>query len=153
MGFRRALLGVLTPAVLTACGDGTIPEQGVAGLPMARALWEARGPSSYSFTVLRSCECLPGWTGPVNVVVSDGVVRSRAYTVTAEPVPADRQGLFPDVAGLFRMIEDASRAGAAWIEVIYDPGLGYPRRMVIDDDGVFGNDDELIYTTSAFDPH
>lgn len=92
-------------------------------------------------------------SGPVAVAVRDGVVESRAYGGTGERVDARYAELFPDVPGLFRLIDDAARRQAAWLEVIYDPALGYPSRIVIDYDGQHGNDDEVVYMISAFTAH
>lgn len=133
-------------AALAACGEATDPRVEIDGLAAARARWGERGPSDYTFTLTRSCFCLPEWTGPVTVLVK-GTVASRAYTETGEPVPAHLWEAFPDIPGLFHVVEQASAAGADLLEIVYDRELGYPRRIGIDYS--FGwADDEVGYLIS-----
>jgi hypothetical protein len=78
----------------------------------------------------RSCgECLP--EGALAVVVS---VSSGGTTVSlaqnGERIDA-QAGLYPDVEGLFDLIETHILAGAE-VEVEYDGDLGYPRSISID---------------------
>lgn len=143
---------LLIVAGLAACGERTGPESMIASVEAARARWAARGPAAYTMIVSRSCECLPEMSGPVAIEVRGGVLSSRTYTRTGKPVGATYAAVFPDVPGLFQLIEDAGRRGAFWVEVIYDPALGFPRRIVTDEDGTWGNDDEVVYSVGAFEP-
>jgi hypothetical protein len=120
------------PFVVLACslsgpGDERDP---LVRLEESRAKWVADGPSEYELAMRRSCgECLP--EGALAVVVS---VSSAGTTVSLaqngeriEPQP----GLYPDVEGLFDLIETHLLAGAE-VDVEYDPELGYPRSVSID---------------------
>ena len=136
---------------LLACDSGSF-----AGPPseLARAAaegrWAREAPASYRFTIHRSCECLPEMTGPTIVVVSNGVVASRTYVATGAAVPAAYADLFPPAEGLFEVIDSARRQGARRVEARYDAAYGYPVHILIDFDGEWGNDDEVVYTVSGF---
>ncbi len=119
-------LAVALTLALDSCGGATSPEDDLAS---ARARWTRRAPPAYTFTMYRSCECLPDMSGPVVVTVRDRVVESRYYTSSGAAVPAPYAPLFPAVEGLFALIETAIRDGTSPLEVQYDRVLGYPRRI------------------------
>ena len=96
--------------------------------------------------LFRSCECTPEMTGPVRVVVENGVVLARRYTATGATVAAALANAFPSVEGLFDFIEDAQRQNAFRLEVSYDAALGYPTLIAVDYDRTIA-DDEFTYTT------
>jgi hypothetical protein len=132
MTMRIPFSPLALPFVVLACslsgpGDERDP---LVRLEESRAKWVADGPSEYELAMRRSCgECLP--EGALAVVVS---VSSAGTTVSLaqngeriEPQP----GLYPDVEGLFDLIETHLLAGAE-VDVEYDPELGYPRSVSID---------------------
>jgi hypothetical protein len=145
---RLGLAAALLTFTLAACSSATAPGRDVA---LARARWAQRGPASYSITVARSCECLDEWTGPVVVIVRNGVVESRHYTRDGAAVPPQYADLFPSVEGLFGIIETARREGAAQLDVSYDPTFGYPARIAIDWHATHV-DDEVTYRASDLLP-
>lgn len=145
---RRLHIVLVAAAALAACGDGTRP---IAELARAQARWVDHGPSSYSITILRGCECLPEMSGPVVVVVREGRVESRRYVPSGGPVDATFEDLFPTVDGLFGLIADAAQQDSARLEVTYHPTLGYPTSIVIDYHPVYV-DDEVYYYISNFEP-
>ncbi len=123
-------LAVLLLAVacsLSGPGDEGDP---LARLEASRAKWVANGPSEYELAMRRSCgECLP--EGALAVVVS---VSSGGTTVSlaqnGERIE-NQSGLYPDVDGLFELIEIHILAGAD-VEAEYDGDLGFPRSVSID---------------------
>jgi uncharacterized protein DUF6174 len=88
-------------------------------------------------------------SGPVVVVVRDGVIESRRYTSTDAAVPSTHAALFPSIDGLFDVIEAARREDPARLDVTYDPRYGYPTRISIDYDAVTV-DDEVMYQVRDF---
>jgi hypothetical protein len=115
-----------------------------------RAIWDAGHPPSYSYTIERTCFCLP--LGPLAVTVEDGQVTSivtkdgRALKpdgprLTAYPVSID--GLFAYVAEAER---DADRS-----QVGYEATLGYPAVVDIDWTSASPDDDVTIEVT-RFEP-
>jgi hypothetical protein len=97
-------------------------------LARARQTWEASGVQDYELRLERYCYC--GLVGPVVVVVRDGV-RVQVVPEDTESEyfsPAD----FPDVEGLFEVIDDALRRRAHRLTVVYHPTLGYPTDIDID---------------------
>lgn len=116
---------------------------------MARARWVRQQPAAYEIKVLRGCECLPETIGPVTILVRRGQAESRYYARTQEPVPVQYAPLFPTVDGLFELIEEAARQGAARLDVTYNPRFGYPVRVNIDYRADHA-DDEIAYLVQDF---
>ncbi|MEO7363189.1 MAG: DUF6174 domain-containing protein [Gemmatimonadaceae bacterium] len=133
--FRRTFLATIMIAV-TACGSDELT--GPDGLGVARARWADRGPSSYTITIQRSCECLRESSGPVEVTVRDGVVTSRRYTYDSSEVSSSYALLFPSVDELFRIVDNELRRGTKLFELKFDAKLGYPTRVAIDNPAVDG---------------
>lgn len=113
---------------LTSCSSMVSPSEKLAG---ARARWAQRAPASYSITMRRGCECLPETVGPATVTVSNGAI-SVHYTATGAAVPKVYVGVFPDVEGLFDLIESAQKNNYDEVDVEYDQELGYPKTISID---------------------
>lgn len=113
-----------------------------------RELWESSGPASYQLEYRRVCFCAPNVTSPVTVVVSDGVIESRTYAETRDPVGEAVRDLFPDVTGMFDIVQDAIDQQAARIRVHYDSEYGYPTSISIDYSTMIA-DEELGFTVSS----
>jgi hypothetical protein len=119
------LLGACAP-VMSTTGPATPSTEGEY-----RAIWDAAHPPSYTYTIERTCFCLP--LGPLAVTVQDGRVTSI--------VTKDDRRLKPDgprltsypvsIDALFDYVAEAER-DADQSEVGYDPTLGYPAVVDID---------------------
>lgn len=144
----RSVLAIAAAASL-ACGDGVGP---MTHLARARMKWEQAGIDTYALRVLRGCgECLaPTVTGPVRVSVRAGAIESRAYE-DGTPVSDSYASLFPDVPGLFAVIEDAIRQDAAKLTVSYHPVYGIPINIYIDYHAMMV-DDETGWSVGFFPP-
>ena len=140
---RRFALAV-TFSALAACTDG--PVEPPFNQWLARARWDRANIDSYEMTVRRLCFC--GFVDPVRVTVSDGAIVSRVNLLTGEPVPENIAELFPDVPGLFAIVDDA-RANADELDAEYDETYGFPRSIVIDwiENAA---DDEVAYVVEDF---
>lgn len=105
-------------------------------LAAARARWARNAPTAYSYTIQRSCECVAETSGPVRVVVRNGIVESRQYVSSGASVAAQYAPIFPAVEGLFSIIDDAIKNGTKPLTTRYDPTLGYPTRIALGDPAV-----------------
>lgn len=113
-----------------ACGSDDFT--GPQGLAVARARWADRGPTSYTITVYRGCECLLEMSGPIDITVRDGVVISRRYSHDqSEITTAGYVATFPAVEGFFEIIGDELQRGTKPFEASYDAALGYPTRIFV----------------------
>jgi hypothetical protein len=132
--------------LLAACGGGvTEPTDDLA---RARARWARRGPTDYTLTIYRSCECLPEMSGPVTVTVRRGAVVAQQYERTGAPVAGAYAPNFPSVEGLFARIEAGLREIPRPREIRYHPTLGYPTRFVFGDPAV----DAPVTEVTRFQP-
>lgn len=134
--------------VVAACGDGfLVSSRFDATLRMARARWENSGVDSYEMTLRRLCFC--GFVEPVRVTVADGVVVSRIVLRTGDPLPTEYAPYYPDVPGLFAIIEHARATGADDLATEFDASYGFPAEIDIDwiENAV---DDEVAYRTEGF---
>lgn len=133
--------------VLTACGDGFLAStRFVTSLRAARARWASSGIDSYELTVRRLCFC--GFVEPVRVKVVNGAIVSRTVVTTGEPVPELFASYYPDVPGLFAIVEEAANE-ADDLDTEFDPNYGYPAEISIDwwENAV---DDEVVYLAETF---
>lgn len=112
-----------------ACGADSLT--GPEGLALARARWSERGPSSYTVTVSRACECPVETMGPVEITVHNGVVTARKYSQTGQDVAQQWAFVFPAVEGLFQIVDDAIKANTRPFEAKFDATLGFPTRIVV----------------------
>lgn len=103
----------------------------VVDLASARAAWAQQGPADYRIDVRRLCFCGYDVTRAVRVTVRNSVIVERTYADDGSLVSANPE-FFPDVPGLFAVIEDAIARDAHRIDVAYDPDLGFPRTIAID---------------------
>lgn len=140
---RRSAL-VVPLLAFAACDDDPVSP---FGLFAAKARWERANIRSYEMTVVRLCGECPN-SDPVRVTISGGVIVSRVSVVTNEPVVPQLAELFPDVPGLFAMVDDAID-DAYDLHVTYDATYGFPRVISIDwlEDAV---DDEVVYRVENF---
>ena len=124
----------LTAALLLALACSISGPDGeddpLARLSDAVEAWEASGISTYELAMRRTCgECLPTAALAVVVTVSGGE-KSVSRAGNGEPVEAPSE-TYPDVEGLFDLIEEQLLAGAE-VDVEYDDDLGFPRAISFD---------------------
>ncbi len=87
----------------------------------------------------------------VNIEVRNGTVVSEMDAATGGPVKPLRP--FPPyntIDRLFDVIEEAEQRGADDIQVVYDPALGYPTSIRIDE-MYNASDDGIVYTITTFE--
>lgn len=138
---------VAVSLLLTACGTQAPPAPvtqpaAPSALQDAQALWQDRGPAAYRMTLVGSCG-ERGGLGVYEVEVSPAGSRAR---------PEHRwQGASTvvTVEDLFAFIDEAATAGADVVDVQYDPDLGYPTDIEIDQ-MTNAIDDEACYAVKDF---
>ena len=133
LALRRPLssfgtIALAATLLLSGCGSATDP---TSELRAARTRWQRTHPANYAYTLARSCECVPGTSGPARIEVRDDVVQSRTYTYDGAAVDPKFADAFPTMDGLFAIIEEAAAHGQS-VDATYDARYGYPRRIAID---------------------
>jgi hypothetical protein len=139
----HATLPALVPLALAGCVFGPSDAD---RLDEARRRWAAQGIEHYVMTVSRGCFC----AGPYRVEVRvTGTGVQRTDLDTGQPVTGPAAAWFPDVPGLFRLVEEAFRTAKGPVTVRFHPTRGYPTDVQVDP---LPNaiDDEYAYTVSAF---
>jgi hypothetical protein len=139
------LLPILLPLALGitfGCSGGTGPVDAHVDTRSALALWHAQGSSDYRFEFQRFCFCAAEYTQPVTVEVRHGRIVSVRSSLTGESFPLTGPVPWYTVEDLFRLVQDAQRAGTAELRVEYHPS-GYPALIEI---GSFAADAAVRYT-------
>jgi len=144
---RWGVVAAAMSLLLAACAP-VIPSPSTSPTDVAgyRAIWEANHPANYTYTIERTCFCLP--LGPLSVTVQDGVVTS-ILTEKGRHLHEDRGPLtaYPvSIDALFDYAEEAE-ARSARSAIGYDPTLGYPAALDIDWDSTTPDDDVQIQVT------
>jgi hypothetical protein len=139
---------VIALLVVAGCGDGSpVGTRFDPTLLWARARWESRGVDTYAMTVTPLCFC--GFVEPVRVTVRDGVVVSRIVVSTGDALPAQHASSYPDVPGLFGIIERAREQRADHVDADFDESYGFPTGIWIDWKESWA-DDEIGYRVEGF---
>lgn len=113
----------------------------------SRAKWDAasNNAQSLSYTAQNSCFCPPDYTRPMNITEQNGKIIDATYADTGETVPSYiRDGLLT-MDERFDQLEQAYLSDADRIDVTYDPKLGYPSSVYVDQSFMIA-DEELSYT-------
>ncbi|SEA33297.1 hypothetical protein SAMN05660964_01395 [Thiothrix caldifontis] len=121
-----------------------------------RKKWDSLDIDDYSFTLQRNCFCRGDAIRPINIEVRDGSVKSATYADTGELLPDDRQTNKQSIYnlnadGLFNLVEQGIKGGAAKVDVSYDKQYGLPASIYIDQSFQIA-DEEMGYTISNFRP-
>ncbi len=101
-------------------------------LERQRATWARRQVTSYNLTYHRECFCGIEFVTPTYIEVRAGGIAAARYAESDAPLPLWLHGHLPTVEALFDAVDDAIDREADLLEVVYDPILGYPRRIAID---------------------
>jgi hypothetical protein len=140
---RFACLAVVLSLGVAACESATSPQFELA---TARARWASVQPAGYSIIVTRICDCSYATSGPVMIQVRNGTVVSRVYVESGAVVADGYAEIFPNVDGLFALIDAGEKDGVSPVTAQFDPVLGYPTRVAVGDPNL----DAPLYTVSAF---
>jgi hypothetical protein len=145
--FLGALLLSLTlPACTTSPDD---PGDDVAA---NRRHWQSQRIADYEVQFRMSCFCVPDVIAPVVLQVRGGAIVSVTRVSDGVGVPPSRWvGIYYTVDQMFALIADAQAKGADEIRVSYDPVLGYPTTVFIDQ-SVRLADEELRFEMSGLMP-
>jgi Family of unknown function (DUF6174) len=102
----------------------------------ARDRWQSTGALSYQYVYQRFCECYRDEPPEIVVTVRNNRVERAVYhyQTTGTAAPADDENLadYYTIDDLFDKLSAAYARGAR-VEVDYDPDLGYPVRLFIDE--------------------
>lgn len=149
--FRPTALAALM-ALSSACLSNDAEEFADQIFQQNLALWEATGPSTYSFVVARACG--GGNCGPsVNILVEvdNGVVVARTYESSGLPLEAEWAPDYPTLRGLFDIASQAKAKHPIAFSVGYDTTWGYINFLQVDISGST-NSDNFAYAVVAFTP-
>lgn len=119
-------------------------------LERQRAKWARQQITSYNLVYRRECFCGIEFLTPTVMEVRAGDIATARYAESDAPIPLWVQDRLPTVEGLFDIIEDALDSEVDLLEVVYDPALGYPRRIAIDH-RFSAADDEVTHLVSALE--
>ena len=124
--------------VCAACRDSSGPKS----VTEAQDLWRSQNLSSYSYVATHQCFCIFP-PGPVTVEVTQGQVSRVVVLSSGAEIPTS--GWYT-IDELFDRLHAMTAQPAS---VIFDPTLGYPRRIEI---CCSADDSGSIYTASTLFP-
>lgn len=131
--------------LLPACALLNSDDSGITTDLEGRQAWRAQRTDTYTFTYVRSCECLPETAGPFGVTVREGVVTDVVYQ--GNPVDPASQPFYT-IEALFDLIRAASEREADRIDVEYHPEYGYPTEIYIDYERNTADEEDIISVTA-----
>lgn len=145
---RFFTIGLVSLMLLVACNP-LAPLS--AKLKTQKQAWQAEAIGSYELELQRICFCGPELTEVVKLTVSAGEIGAVVYRDTGEAVAEVNRQYFPDIDGLFGVLEDAIVRGAHSIEVSWDENDAFPKEISID---YVENaaDEELGFNVLSFSP-
>jgi hypothetical protein len=121
------------PLALTLTSCVSSPDDVSDDVSAQRRKWQSQQITSYRVQSSLSCFCIREATEPVLLEVRNRALVSVTRVSDGAPVPpsewADR---YYTVDEMFVLIASAERSGADEVRVSYDPRLGYPTQVFID---------------------
>jgi hypothetical protein len=133
MTIRLAAAAALLALFGSGCQDMGPGDAGLLDdIALHRALWASKRPSAYVYELQRICECTVDAQGPVRIRVQGTTVVERSYTASGVPVASGLAGVFPSMEGLFDLLEEAAKKDPWYMNMNWDPELGYPRDLYVD---------------------
>lgn len=116
-------------------------------LDRSRDRWADAQASVYRYTYSKSCECIPGFAGLVEIEVTDDEITSLTPLSDQVEVPEEHWPAFDTVEEMFELIASAIVRRAHQFDVEYDPVLGYPTLVSLDFDETVVDDELVIHVT------
>lgn len=140
-------------ATLAGCELGNDDSFQRDNLTQARARWDSKDVSSYSYILELQCFCAPATDlRPVLVTVQNGQVASLQYyhqnPAQRTPASAAIFGPYDTVEELFDIIDDAIDRDADVLQVGYDPEYGFPSAVNVDYQA--GGDEQRLFFVTQF---
>ncbi|HEX5732795.1 MAG TPA: DUF6174 domain-containing protein [Blastocatellia bacterium] len=139
MNLRKQLLHALVAAVCliaTTSAVLALPDDPQNRLTKNRRKWESKWESkatkNYQYEFQRICFCLPASTRRVKITVREGVAENIQRADSGDAVDRAQYELYFTVDQLFDYIQAAIDKKAHLVKVTYDPELGYPTLVEID---------------------
>lgn len=149
MHLKRFLAALALVLACAACSNPFADAPDEFGQSFGR--WRRAGLADYHYVLSGSCECLPEWTRPAEVLVRDGETLFLRYLNNYSTDVWSRYRELDSVEKLFQFVGDAYARDPDVLEVEYHPRYGVPTRILVDYDREVG-DDELTITVSDFVP-
>ena len=106
--------------------------------------WRANGSENYRFNFQCSCFCLRDDTREAVVEVAQGAIFVATYADDGAAVDADLNDRYDTVDELFALLEEAVVSGAVQIDAEFDPILGWPVSLYIDQDRRIADEEQWI---------
>jgi len=134
--------GLALASVVPGCV--TSPDE-AGDLAGQRRKWASHNIRDYTVQSKLGCFCIPDATEPVTLTVRGGAL--TAVTRVSDGAPVDRSrwtGVYFTVDEMFALIADARSRGAFQVRVSYDPALGYPTQVYLDQAAGIADDERTL---------
>lgn len=145
MMIRTWIFAAVLGAAATAAAEHLDDVQ--EDLVAERQKWQSNHITEYTYRFQRICFCLPEFTEPGIVTVSNGKIASVMSTIDGNSLDPS---VFLTIDGLFDVLQAAIDSHAGDVVANYDASFGYP--VSLDIDYVLGAvDDEISFRAGEFE--
>lgn len=146
---QRAISCLILAPLLSSC-SGYRQERDE--LARNRSKWATQKINRYRYTFAISCFCGPEATEPVQVEVLNSVPIqvTRVRPVQYAPLRTQDFGRYYTVEELFQLAQTTLDSGPDKISIRYDPTLGYPTSISVDQREEV-SDDEMYYSATQLE--
>lgn len=146
-GRRHAVATLIALVLLSGCALLDGPDSWTRRsdqLAHNRQVWQSLAATSYRFTLVKSCECIPGFIGPVEITVDRGAIVAVRPLYPGRTVTPDQWPAFDTVEGLFFRLDEAIRGRAYRYDARYDATRGFPLSIALDPNAQMVDDEVSI---------
>lgn len=143
--YKTVLTLFIFSGVLSGCGNSA--NKTLDELNRNRAKWESANIHTYQFEYRVSCFCLDEYTLPRLVFVDADQVVSQTVIDTHVALPLDDNNAMSITALFERIALEESRAESLSVE--YDPELGYPTLVQVDENKQIADDEYTLYVSNV----
>ncbi len=109
-----------------------------------RKVWVAQSGGDYDFEMRWGCFCPPEYIAPVVITVRVGAIESVRYKDTAQFAGPPDPTRYMTIEGVFDFIKQQIGREADSIKVTYEPSLGYPSQVTIDQIAMAMDDEQAL---------
>ncbi|KAL3938484.1 MAG: hypothetical protein SGBAC_006618 [Bacillariaceae sp.] len=109
----------------------------------AKSKWESIGLSDYHFGILKECRCT--FNDPITIQVSNGeIIQMKDRNYFGDQVDQNTTGYSLTIEDIFGLIKTGMEQYYSAVDVEYDEGYGYPKKVFLDVSAMRAGDEYVL---------